>query len=136
MRLALLVFFAHLFGGLYSQTHLNLDTLVAYEAYENVLVKKLSSDSLSTSFVIWIKQSVSEHLHEYHTETIYVLEGEASMRLGEEVLNISAGDLIVVPPNVAHSVQVSSGPPLKVLSLQAPEFLGDDRVFIPAIRRN
>jgi len=35
-----------------------------------------------------------------------------------------------VPPNTAHAVVTTSPKPLKVLSVQSPQFLGQDRIVI------
>lgn len=104
--------------------------MVPEESFDNILVKKMDADKNSTSFIIWVKSSVKAHKHEHHTETLYVLEGEGYMLLGEERFSIAAGDYVYIPENTIHSVEVTSKIPLKVISLQAPEFLGKDRVFV------
>jgi mannose-6-phosphate isomerase-like protein (cupin superfamily) len=48
------------------------------------IVEHLYSDSLSSSFVIFIKKEVKKHKHQYHTEHVYILEGEGEMLLGEK----------------------------------------------------
>lgn len=98
--------------------------------FENVKVQKLCSDSLSTAFVIWVKKGVKAHKHVEHSETIYVIEGTGNMRINERNFDIKAGDFLFIPFESIHSVEVTSEIPLKVLSIQAPEFLGKDRVFI------
>ena len=98
--------------------------------FENIWSSKIFSDSLSTSVVIWIKNSVRLHKHANHTEHVYVLDGSADMKLGDENLSIVGGDLIIIPKNTAHSLKVTSPGPLKVISFQSPEFTGKDRVFL------
>lgn len=100
------------------------------EPFDNILVKKIDSDKNSTSFIIWVKSDVRAHKHEHHTETLYVLEGEGNMKLGDTEFVVKAGDYVSIPENTVHSVEVTSTTPLKVISLQAPEFLGKDRVFL------
>lgn len=107
-----------------------LNALEAPGEFENIHIEKLYSDSLATSFVIWVKDSVASHKHLQHTENIYVLEGEAKMTLGKDTLIIKKGDLLFVPKNTFHSVlSVNSQKALKVLSVQSPEFNGTDRIF-------
>lgn len=98
--------------------------------YANVCSKKLYSDSLSTAFLIWVKQDVALHLHEAHTEQIYVLAGTGEMQLGEIFFEIKAGDYISIPTGTPHQVKVTSAVPLQVISIQAPLFDGSDRIFI------
>lgn len=97
--------------------------------YDNLYIKKLSSDSLSTSFAIWIKLKVKLHKHDFHTEHVYVLEGSGDFTLGDTTHPIKKGDLITIPKNTWHGVEVTSKVPLKVVSIQSPEFKGVDRVF-------
>jgi len=98
--------------------------------YDNVTNKKIYSDSSVTTFVIWVKKNVPLHKHISHTEQVIVVEGTAIMQVGENTFPIKAGDMIVVPENIPHRVDVTSTTPLKVISIQAPEFLGDDRIFL------
>lgn len=118
-----------------SQNHWNVEEMQPKEAFDNILVEKLSSDSLSSSFVIWVKESVSSHKHALHTESLYVIEGEGEMIIGDEARSISAGSYLVIPPATFHSVKVTSEKPLKVISVQAPEFLGRDRIFAGQLKR-
>lgn len=98
--------------------------------YQNIYVKKIDSDSLVSNFIIWIKDEVKAHKHLTHCETIIVLEGAAIMTLGDKKIEIKKGDYIFVPKDTPHSVKVTSEIPLKVISIQAPEFNGDDRIFM------
>lgn len=50
--------------------------------------------------------------------------------MGGEYFNIKKGDYIIVPPNTPHSVITTSARPLQVLSMQTPEFEGQDRVWL------
>ena len=93
-------------------------------------VLPLSGDSLQSSFVIWVKQGVKEHFHREHSESVYVLEGEAMMSLGNELFLVRPGDYVFIPKGTPHSVtQVMGDIPLKIISIQAPIFDGTDRVF-------
>ncbi len=97
--------------------------------FENVLVKRLFGDDKASGFVIWIKQQVPEHYHAAHSETVMILEGKAEMTLGDQRLSVRKGDIFFIPKGTPHSVKVKKGI-LKVLSIQAPEFDGTDRVMV------
>ena len=99
------------------------------EAFDNVHVQKLFSDPHATGFVIWIKKAVPLHKHAAHSETVTILEGKAQMRLGDQNFPVAKGDIIFIPEGTPHSVQVNGGI-LKVLSVQAPEFDGTDRILL------
>jgi mannose-6-phosphate isomerase-like protein (cupin superfamily) len=97
---------------------------------ENVFVKNLFSDTLMSSFLIVIKKDVAAHKHLQHSEHVYVLSGEGELLLGEQKFHIKAGDLVFIPKNTVHQLQVLSTEPMKVISLQAPFFDGTDRVIV------
>jgi mannose-6-phosphate isomerase-like protein (cupin superfamily) len=130
MKYLLIIFCFAIQSSLFSQGHVsNFNEINPIIAYDNIHVKKLSSDINSTTFAIWIKQRVKMHKHLNHIENIYVTQGSGSFYLADSIINIKSGDLIVVPNNTWHGVDVTSKTPLKVLSIQSPEFIGNDRVF-------
>ena len=114
----------------HSQSHSELKTMLPKAEFENILVRPISSDSLSSSFLIWIKDKVKAHRHITHTEQVYVLEGAGMMHLGDSTYRVSSGSFINIPKNTVHSVTVTSHLPMKVLSIQSPLFTGIDRHFI------
>ena len=129
----LLLFFVLILGIsqlAFSQDIFKLKDLKPHEEYENILVKKLYSDNQSTSFVIWVKDNVKAHYHAEHTEQLFILAGKGKMTVGENTSIIKKGDYFVIPKGVPHSVTVIGRKPLKVLSVQSPEFVGKDRVFV------
>ncbi len=98
--------------------------------FENVYSEKITGDSLSTSFLILIKKEVKLHKHLEHSEHVYVLEGEGNMQLGNDWFKIKSGDLIFIPKNTPHKVVTTSKTPLKVISIQSPQFDGSDRILL------
>lgn len=125
------IFFLVIGFNAYCQNFKSLEEIVPDSSnYQNIYVKKIDSDSLVSNFIIWIKDEVKAHKHVTHCETIIVLEGVATMTLGAEKIEIKKGDYIFIPKNTPHSVKVISQYPLKVISIQAPEFNGSDRVFM------
>jgi mannose-6-phosphate isomerase-like protein (cupin superfamily) len=129
MKTLLITFTILLSGVITAQEVTNINEAKPKEDFDNVLVKKLDTDTNSTSFIIWIKKGVKSHKHETHSELINVIEGSGIMTLNKKSFNINAGDYFRIPQNTFHSLKVSSKEPMKVLSVQSPEFLGKDRVF-------
>lgn len=113
-----------------AQKHLSLDTVKAPASYENIHVVPIASDSLVSSFVIFVKKEVKAHKHVTHSENVYILEGEGMMTLGDKKFKVKKGDMVVIPKNTVHSLKVTSSKPAKVLSVQSPVFDGKDRVFV------
>lgn len=112
-----------------SQSIQSLDTIKAPASYENIYSRAIASDSLSSSFVIFIKKEVKKHKHVTHTENVSILEGEGEMLLGDKTIMVKKGDIIFIPKNTVHSLKVTSKDPVKILSIQSPMFDGKDRVF-------
>lgn len=131
-NLFLLIIILPAFQSLMAQynTQVNLDTIMPPAQYDNAANKMIYSDSSVTTFIIWVKTSVPLHKHAWHTEQVTVLEGAAEMMIGDKTISIAKGDIIFIPENTPHSVRVTSAVPLKVLSVQAPEFKGDDRIML------
>lgn len=109
---------------------MNCDTIGARSSSDNIYNRSLFSDSLSSSYCIVIKKEVKSHKHQYHSEQVLVIEGEAEMKLGEKTFPVKKGDVIFIPKNTVHSVKNKGAIPLKVLSVQAPYFDGKDRIFV------
>lgn len=107
----------------------NLKEVSPDKEYDNILVKDLYSDAKASYFVIWIKKEVKSHKHLKHTESIIVLDGEGEMTVGKKKFDIKQGDHFTIPENTFHSVIVTSKDPLKIVSVQTPEFFGKDRIF-------
>ena len=102
---------------------------IQVDSVENVFIQKMYSNEKNSSFFIQIEKTVPLHKHEVHAETVYIISGEAIMVMNEDTIAVKPGDLIDIPVNTNHAVTVTTGP-LKVLSVQSPEFFGKDRVFI------
>lgn len=130
MRFWFTIFFITLFISFKSQSAVSLDTVNISAKTENVFNLPLFNDSLASSFCIIIKREVKPHKHQFHSEHVFVLEGEGLMKLGEKILQLKKGDFIFIPKNTIHSVKTTSKVPLKVISIQAPFFDGKDRIII------
>ncbi|MBI2269489.1 MAG: cupin domain-containing protein [Bacteroidetes bacterium] len=113
-----------------AQSYQSLDTIKAPADFENIYSRPLYTDSLASSFVIFIKKEVKIHKHITHTEHVYILEGDGEMTLGDKKFKIKKGDMVFIPQNTPHSLKTTSKLPVKVVSLQSPMFDGKDRVFI------
>lgn len=105
------------------------DTMVTPKGDGN-FVRPAGSDSLSSGNIIWIKKELKSHKHLKHSEHVYIIDGEAEMRLGSATIKVKNGDVIFIPKGTVHSVKVTSKRPLKVLSVQAPYADGTDRVYV------
>ena len=129
MKTTLTLILLFLINIISAQTVKSVDELQPTVAFDNIHVQKIDSDSLSTTFAIWVKLKVKLHKHEQHVENIYIIDGHGEFTVSDSTYKVKKGDLIVVPKNTWHGVKVSSETPMKVISIQSPEFKGLDRVF-------
>lgn len=102
----------------------------APSSYESIKVIPIHSDKHASSFIIFIKEGVKLHKHVKHTEHVLIIQGKGTMKLGELSREVKKGDLIVIPKGEPHSVEVKGKKPLKVLSIQSPKFMGEDRIML------
>ena len=132
MRHCSLLFLMLLFcGSLLGQTQTkDLSAYAPTKDYPNIYTSTLHDDENTTMFLIFIKQGVRQHLHQYHTEVITVLDGQGRMFMNGTYFDIKKGDHIVVPPNTPHGVLTTSSKPLQVLSIQTPQFKNKDRIWL------
>jgi quercetin dioxygenase-like cupin family protein len=107
----------------------SIDQILHDKDFENIHVKKISSDSSSSTFAIWIKQKVKLHKHVYHTENVLIDKGFGEFQINDSIYKVAAGDWIVIPKNTWHGVIVNSKSTMKVISVQSPEYFGKDRIF-------
>jgi quercetin dioxygenase-like cupin family protein len=84
----------------------NWDTLPGVAPRKGV-IRKVFSGKNSMMTLNEIKAGTTPNLHSHpHEQLTYILSGEAEFVLGKEVLRLKAGDLLLVPPNVPHSLKV------------------------------
>lgn len=129
MKTTLTLILLFLINIISAQTVKSVDELQPTVPFDNIHAQKIDSDSLSTTFAIWVKLKVKLHKHEQHVENIYIIDGHGEFTVSDSTYKVKKGDLIVVPKNTWHGVKVSSETPMKVISIQSPEFKGLDRVF-------
>jgi mannose-6-phosphate isomerase-like protein (cupin superfamily) len=130
MRTTLLIHAVLMYHCCAAQEVIDPGTARCAEGSSEVHVTPLHSDSLASSFLLCVDTEVKAHFHRAHTEHVFVLEGTATMRLGDEERTIKAGDTVIIPVGTVHAVRVTGDAPLRVISVQAPRFDGSDRVMV------
>lgn len=60
------------------------------------------------------------HVHTNEHESIYVLEGVFTVEVGEERIELRAGDFLVLPPGVPHRFANLSDRPVRLVGTIAP----------------
>jgi quercetin dioxygenase-like cupin family protein len=82
----------------------NLVSLVAYAA-DSIVSKTILDKSVGsiTLFAFDKDQKLSEHTSPYDA-VVQVLDGDGLFTIGGSDINVSAGQIIIMPANVPHSV--------------------------------
>jgi mannose-6-phosphate isomerase-like protein (cupin superfamily) len=62
----------------------------------------------------------SPHLHGGSSELFYVIDGSADLLAGDELVTAGPGDLLVVPPGVAHAFRATAGHTAEMLIVVTP----------------
>ncbi|MDQ2998929.1 MAG: cupin domain-containing protein [Chloroflexota bacterium] len=73
------------------------------------------------------------HIHRYHEEAFYVLEGELTMRVGARTITAPVGSFVIVPRGVVHQPSNPGAQPTRVLLIFSPA--GMDGFFAEAAER-
>lgn len=60
------------------------------------------------------------HKHDFSEDIYYVIQGEASVTVGEDEHTLREGDIILIPENTVHGVANTSGKPLIILDILTP----------------
>ena len=63
---------------------------------------------------------VDPHVHDDHTDSFYVLEGEVEFTVGNDTVRAGPGTVISVPPGACHGFRGVEGT-ARVLNFHAPE---------------
>lgn len=98
----------------------NWDTIPKVKSRDGV-TRRVFSGSNSMMVLNEIFPSAYPALHHHpHEQLTYILEGESEFVLGDEVLHLKAGDVVLVPPNVPHSSKTLSAGPVLNLDIFSP----------------
>ena len=79
--------------------------------------------------VTFITDSV-KHYHKECTEIYYILEGTGELELGDDVVAVEPGTLVVIEPYTAHRLRSATGVRTVVMGL--PAWRSDDEFFVTA----
>ena len=109
------------------------DAVVVREADAEVLgwarlSTRLLADSSATGGALSVMRTTMgegtegarPHTHTKSAELFYVLEGELQILTGERVITAGKGDLVVVPPTMAHAFATAPGHTADFLIVLAP----------------
>ena len=74
---------------------------------------------------------IEPHVHDDHTDSFYVLEGEVEFTVGDETKRAGPGTWVAAPPGVRHGFAIPGPEGAHFLNIHAP-----GSGFIDSIRRD
>jgi len=80
--------------------------------------------------VIPAKSDGEFHIHQKEDESMYLLDGELEMTIGDDVFTLKAGESYFAPPNIKHRLRNVSDKPARGVTLTTPG--GSDELIVQA----
>lgn len=109
------------------------DTVLVRDAEAEVVggaptsVKLLADSSASGGALSTVRVTLAEgadgarpHLHRNSAEMFFLLDGEAELLSGDDVVTARSGDLVVVPPDRPHAFAAAPGSTADILIVITP----------------
>lgn len=96
------------------------------------LIDRTTSDIERCSLaeeVLPVGAAVGRHHHLLTEEIYYILQGRGSMTIGEEVLEVSAGDAIFIPIGKTHTLENTGDEPMRLLLVCGPAYRFEDHLM-------
>ncbi len=63
---------------------------------------------------------VDPHVHEDHTDSFFILEGEVEFTIGDETFRATPGSFVAAPVGVQHGFRNAGDGELRLLNVHAP----------------
>lgn len=70
------------------------------------------------------------HKHEVSDHFVYILKGQGEVRFGDRKQTVTAGDLILIPRGVSHSILKAGGGEFVFLAMSSPPLDQKDFVWL------
>jgi mannose-6-phosphate isomerase-like protein (cupin superfamily) len=105
-----------------------------YERLGLGLVVRVSEPEYGSKWLTVLPGQVCpNHFHEHIKETFFVIKGDVEMRIGDETVEMRAGDKLTMPPGTWHSFTSDHGAIIEEVTTRQVE--GDSQFEDPEIRR-
>jgi mannose-6-phosphate isomerase-like protein (cupin superfamily) len=73
---------------------------------------------------------IGAHHHNETEEIYYILAGSGSMRVGEKVRRVEAGDSVFIPAGSIHTLHNDGNEDMRLLLICGPAYSPDDHIFL------
>ena len=82
---------------------------------EDAYASIIGSTPEATTAIIWLKYGAPPETHTTEQEKFLVVEGTCDITIGNDVHNMSPGDVLIIPLHISHHVQVTSHQLCKII---------------------
>jgi len=79
------------------------------------LIHDLPDKGDAARFIVWSHGGIPDETHTHAQETFLILEGRCRCFIGDEVVELGAGDFLSIPLHVPHNVEILDGPVMAVI---------------------
>ncbi len=74
-------------------------------------------------------QMLSMQMHKYRSETWYIIQGKATVTLGNQIIDLFPGESISIEANEKHRVQNFGSEVVEILEIQTGSYFGEDDII-------
>ncbi len=74
-------------------------------------------------------QMLSMQMHRYRSETWYIIQGKATVTLGDQIIELFPGESISIDANEKHRVQNFGDEVVEILEIQSGSYFGEDDII-------
>ncbi len=74
-------------------------------------------------------QMLSMQMHRYRSETWYIIQGKATVTLGDQIIDLFPGESISIDMNEKHRVQNFGNEVVEILEIQTGSYFGEDDII-------
>jgi quercetin dioxygenase-like cupin family protein len=102
-----------------------VESLDADSSTKNDPIKRtfvVDGNYLTANVAIVEESGNALHTQKDHDELLVIIDGGVDFRVGDEVQNVRAGDLVFIPQNTLHGPILGEGQKFSSLSVFAPKF--------------
>jgi len=94
---------------------LNQANMAAPENLTDVYAKIIGNTQEMVTAIVWIKEMAPQETHHDEFEKFLIVEGSCDITIGQEVHQLTAGDVLSIPLYKNHFVKVTSAIPCKII---------------------
>ena len=85
-----------------------VEHLIPAEPFEPFFAEVLKQDEKTTQTLIITQLGVPEETHKDLLESFFILKGQCTCTVGNDIFTLNAGDFLEVPLQVKHDIKIDS----------------------------